>query len=736
VSRARRSDLLCGVALLVLASACGGGGDAPTDPEPAPTPAFTISVSGSTPATIAQASSGSATITISRTGGFTGAVSLAVEGAPAGVTITPGSTTTSLTIDVSLNVPAASYPLTVRASAAGVVTQTAAMNLVVVTRPASVSMTRSSSGAISGNVGGAPLSFTIILNRVEFLGPVTLDLVTALPTGVTATFTPNPTSGNSLTVSLTYAANAIPGSYTAELRGSGTGSAPATLSVPFTVVGAASMSVSVSRPTVSIPQNGSGLTSVTIARTNFNTAVTLSVVGLPAGVTGTFENNPAPSNTTLNFTAGPAVVPGSYPLTVSASTPNVPTASTSMTLIITPVGVGGNFSIRFCGTPEDIPIWLGYSLGNAWVRVVIGANNTFSFDQGTQGSIVWVNQRGSDDFRITMVAGLRDELAVLTAAQCPSPSNRTATGTVTGVGVAEQAQVVLGPRISNPAPTFASPNFNFSALPDGAMDLLATRSAIESSALVVNRILVQRAINPASGGSVGTVNLATASVPESKTINIQGAAGGEQLATSAFLRTSGGASISLGNAFISSGNSGPYRHLPAAELQTGDFHTVQATATLSAGGYSITRSATQSMVAPATASLTLGAALVEPFVFAYETSAERTRFSSLIPFNSDYTRLYTAGWFQQSGNTRREFLITVTEAMASIGTGNHGTNAELRAPNFTSASGFNALWEPRNGLATNYLVTSSGWNATGGVAAPLADGVVTKSWSRFGPVPP
>ena len=743
MSLSHRSDRLRGVVMLVLAASCGGGGDAPTDPIPTPTPAFSLSVSGSAPASIAQASSGTASVSISRTGGFAGAVSLTVEGAPVGVTITPagaviaaGSTSTSLTFDVSLNVPAGSYPLTVRATGAGVATQTATLSLVVITRPASLSLSRSTSGAISGNVGGPAVNFTVILNRIEFLGAVTLELASALPTGVTATFSPSPTSGNSIVVSLTYAANTTPGSYTAELRGTGTGISPATLSVPFTVVGAASLTVSVSRPTVSIPQNGSGLTSVTIARTNFSTAVTLSVVGLPAGVTGVFENNPAPSNTTLNFTAGPAVLPGSYPLTVSATAPNVPIASTNMTLIVTAVGVGGNFSIRFCGPPEDIPIWLGYSNGNSWVRVVIGANSTFSFDQGTQGSIVWVNQRGADDFRITMVSGLRDELAVLTAAQCSSPSNRTATGTIAGLGVADQAQVVLGPQLSNTAPTLGSPNFSFSALPDGAMDLLATRSSIEASALIVNRLFMQRAVNPVNGGSVGTINLGNATVPETNTITIVGAAVGEQLSASAMLRTGGGASISMGNAFIASGSSGPYRHLPAAQLQTGDFHTVQATATLSAGGYSTTRSATQSMVTPAAASLTLGATLVEPFVFAYETSAERTRFSSLIPFNNDYRRLYTAGWFQQSGNTRREFIITSTEAMASIGTGNHGTNAELRAPNFTSASGFNALWEPRNGLPTNYLVSSTGWSATGGVAAPLADGVVTRSWSRFGPVPP
>ena len=171
-------------------------------------------------------------------------------------------------------------------------------------------------------------------------------------------------------------------------------------------------------------------------------------------------------------------------------------------------------------------------------------------------------------------------------------------------------------------------------------------------------------------------------------------------------------------------------------MPLGDFHTLQASASLTSSGYTTTRSATQTVASPAANTLVLGASLTDPFVFAIDVSAVRTRFEALIPFNNDYTRLYTAGFFQQSGNTRRDFVITSTAATTPISTGNRGVNAELKAPIFTNAQGFDSLWESRNSMAANYVVSSTGWTATSGVSAPLADGVVTRSWSRFGPVPP
>ncbi len=410
-----------------------------------------------------------------------------------------------------------------------------------------------------------------------------------------------------------------------------------------------------------------------------------------------------------------------------------------VTLIVTASGSGGNTSIRFCGSAADIPVWLGFASSNSWTRVNIGANDTFTFDFPTSGTVTWVKQQGPDDFRITITAGTIDEIALIAGGQCASPSNRTATGTVAGLTGADQAHVVFGPRASTAAPTFAAPNFSFTSLPDGAHDLLASRSAFEvaNNAFLANRVLVQRGVNPSNGGSVGTLNFegASAITPESKLLSVAGAVGGELLSTSSTFRTASGASVALGATAIVSGTSGLVRHLPAAPVQAGDFHTLVASATLTNGGNTVVRSATQTTASPTATTLTLGVVPGEPLVSPFETSAQRVRFMSMIAFQADYTRLYIAGWFQQLGATRRDATMTVTEAMATITSGSDGTRSRLRVPDFSAAPGWNLLWESRPGLAATYLVSASGWTASGGLGAPLSDGVVTRSYTRIGPVP-
>jgi hypothetical protein len=736
------------IAAVAWLAACGGGDGSTTptpNPNPTPNAGFTLSVGTTTPTTIVQAGSGTATVTIARIGSFTGAVSLVLEGAPAGVTLatTPvviasGTTSAVITINATLNVPAAVYPLTIRAQATGVADQTAPLSLTVVTRPASISLQRSTTAALSANAGGVPITFTVIINRVEYLGEVTFAVASGLPAGVTATFSAPTPGANSTGVQFAIGAATTPGTYTAELRATGTGISPATLSVPFTVLGPGSIVAGVSRPIVSILQNGSGLTSVTVARTNFTGSVTLALSGLPAGVTGTFDTNPIGTNgATLNFSAGPTVVPGTYPLTITATAPGVASGVVVMTLIVSAPTSGGNTSIRFCGPASEIPIWLGVQIGNSWTRVTIGANNTFTFDYPTIGSVAWVKQYGADDFRITVTSATRDEVALVAAGQCPSPSNRTATGIVAGLGAIDQVQLTFGPRAPTIAPTFASPAFSITGLPDGALDLLATRSTIESGAFIVNRVLMQRALNPSNGASLGTLDFggSSAIIPETKSITIQGGAGGEQLFSSASLRSAGGAMISLGTSIFASGSSGTYRHVPVSQLQAGDFHSLQASASRSAGGVTTTRSVTQTVASPGAITVPLGIVPTEPNVFISSSDALRARYVSYIPFQTDYTRLYSTGWFQQAGGTRREIIVTVTERLAAITVGSLGTNAEIKSPNFTSAPGFDPLWETRPGVPATYFVSASGWAADGGFGAPLADGVQTRSYTKSGPVP-
>jgi uncharacterized membrane protein len=185
-------------------------------------PAITIALTPAT-ASVPQAGNSSFTATISRTN-FTGAVAVAVTGAPTGVTTTVTQATDVFTVAVavSLNTPEGSYPLTVTASGTGVANATATYTLVVVPRPASIQLEVNGSATRTVS-GGLAVSTTIIVRRTEFLGEVTLAVDGTLPAGVSANIA-SPTTGNSIVVSLSATAQATPGTYPITLKGTGPGS--------------------------------------------------------------------------------------------------------------------------------------------------------------------------------------------------------------------------------------------------------------------------------------------------------------------------------------------------------------------------------------------------------------------------------------------------------------------------------------------------------------------------------
>ena len=101
------------------------------------TPSFSMSLTP-TSLSLAQGASGSSTVNLTRTNGFTGAVNLAATGAPAGLTVTPnpasvatGSTTATLNVAVAASTAAGTYPITITGSGTGVSNQTATLSVTV-----------------------------------------------------------------------------------------------------------------------------------------------------------------------------------------------------------------------------------------------------------------------------------------------------------------------------------------------------------------------------------------------------------------------------------------------------------------------------------------------------------------------------------------------------------------------------------------------------------------------------
>src|SRR5438046_9565463 len=97
---------------------------------------------------------------------------------------------------------------------------------------------------------------------------------------------------------------------------------------------AADYTLSLAPAGLTIVQGATGNTTVTITRTNFSSAVTLSLGGAPTGVSGSFSPS-APTGTTsaLTVSVAAAVAPGVYNLTV-AGTGGPGNRSTPLTLTV------------------------------------------------------------------------------------------------------------------------------------------------------------------------------------------------------------------------------------------------------------------------------------------------------------------------------------------------------------------------------------------------------------------
>jgi hypothetical protein len=132
MSRAHRiaGVLAVGVAAL---SACGGS-DGPTDPTA--DHSFSIAVVPSS-LSLDQGSQGEVTVSVSRSGGFTGSVSLSVEGLPTGVsagsdlTVPGDSSSLTVPLTAAANAASGSGSVTVRGTAGQLPAQTASLDLTI-----------------------------------------------------------------------------------------------------------------------------------------------------------------------------------------------------------------------------------------------------------------------------------------------------------------------------------------------------------------------------------------------------------------------------------------------------------------------------------------------------------------------------------------------------------------------------------------------------------------------------
>jgi hypothetical protein len=198
------------------------------------TPSFTLAPSATT-LSVTQGKTATDTITVTDVNGFTGSVTLAATGLPGGVTVAygtnPTTSTSVLTFTASATATAGTSTVTITGTS-GSLTATTTIALTVTGTGGSFTLKSSASTlSIALSAGGTD---TITVTDVGgFTGSVTLT-ASGMPSGVTAAFGTNPTTGSSL-LTLTASSTATVGTSTITIQGTSTGTASGTLAASTTI---------------------------------------------------------------------------------------------------------------------------------------------------------------------------------------------------------------------------------------------------------------------------------------------------------------------------------------------------------------------------------------------------------------------------------------------------------------------------------------------------------------------
>ncbi len=738
----------CAAALASLVTACGGGGGGGDTPGPGPgptTPTIAVAVSPGA-AQAVQGQSTTVTVTVTRGGGYTGAVTLAADGAPGGVTPTfspaslaSGVSTSTLTLAVGATTAPGSYSITVRASGTGVTAQTATVQLTVTAAAQPDFALTATPGSVTVQAGQSGTSTITVTRSGGFAGEVAL-VAEGAPSGVTPAFAPATIATGATTSALTLAVapTVAPGTYPITIRGSGAGGLNRTTTVQLTVTAPpGGLTLSAAPAALSVQAGQSGTSTITITRSgSFTGTVNLSASGAPAGVTASFNPAAATGGTsTLTLVVGASVAAGTYPITVTGQGTGVSNATTTVQLTVTAGGGGGSGNVqwRFCD-PAEYPLWFAFRNGTsgAWTRVAPDANQTYSFTVTTVGGVAWVEPVSGGVADAYVWYGTLAELQQRAADQCLQfPQRKSLQGSVAGVGALQGAVVSVGPAVAQLFPGSGTA-YTLDGVPVGSADLVAYRFNVSvagsSVAYIPDRMVLRRATNYAAGSTIPLIdfNGSEAFAPATATITVGNAAGGQLTMLTALQLQNGRVSgFAFGN--LTGGTSPLTAYgLPASRLLANEFHLLQVSSTVLSGSVlSEQRSVAQYTRELTNRTLALGASLTAP-TYTVQSTSPYVRIRASGPWQADYGSDVSAGCSQSETNASRSWTMYATRAYLGA-----GSSYELEMPELASVPQFQTTWGLRPGIATSCYVLATGYSGTG-----IAEGVTARSALRFSTLTP
>jgi uncharacterized membrane protein len=423
-------------------------------------PTFTISSGGSV--TVGQGTSVGTFVNVSSQNGFGGNVNFSVAGLPSGVTasFSPNPTTyfSTLTLTASSTVALGQYPLTITGTS-GSMTTTTSLTLIV----SVPSFTIFSGGNVTTGQGTSSSTFVEISAVNGFAGNVNFS-VAGLPSGVTASFSPNPTTSFS-TLTLNIGASAPVGNSTVTVTGT-SGSQTATTTFPLSI-NAPSFTISTSIGSLSLNEGASGTGNIFVnPQYGFTGNVNLAVSGLPNGVTATFSPNPTTGMSTLTLTASNNATPGAATVTITGTSGSLSQTSSFVLMVNSP-----DFTLS--AAPSEVIVSPG---GSEKSTMTITSQNGFS------GSVSYTASGLPSGVTASFSPNPSSGASTLTLTAADTATPVSGTVTITGTSGSLMSMVALPVRV-RAAQTASATNLSLTSA-SSAVTTVASGTLVTATASV------------------------------------------------------------------------------------------------------------------------------------------------------------------------------------------------------------------------------------------------------------
>jgi len=215
---------------------------------------------------------------------------------------------------------------------------------------------------------GATASSAIAITPLSGFSDSVALSVSGLPSGVTASFSAASATTSSV-LTLTASATAAPGATTVIVSGK-SGTLTSTFSLSVTVASPSSFTIAASPATIGLVQGNSAKSTITLSPVNgFTGSVTLTVSGLPVGVTAALTRGTTANTESLSFSASATATVGIVNVKVTGTSGDI-TESATIALTVTSVAT---FSLT--ATPASVSVAQG---GSAASSIAVSSQSGFS----------------------------------------------------------------------------------------------------------------------------------------------------------------------------------------------------------------------------------------------------------------------------------------------------------------------------------------------------------------------